>query len=116
DAGLPQGVAVETDPLDPAPLERRAQPPERRTVLVDDSDVVALLLEADRQGGPPPTRAPDHEVHDDNIDGPGRTPSMAVRVDGRTCPQAVAGGPALHQRQARRNPAPQADPPAGLRQ
>ena len=40
DAGGPQGVAVEADPGDGAPLERGAEATERGLVLVDDGDLV----------------------------------------------------------------------------
>src|SRR6185437_8444367 len=63
DARLPQRVAVEADAPDGAPLEAGAEPAEGGRVLVDDGDVVALLLQAQREPGAHPAAAHDHEVH-----------------------------------------------------
>src|SRR6266516_7372536 len=63
DLGLFEHVTVEGDALDRMPEEALAEPLERAGILVHHRDGVAALGHGDRQAGPDPTRADDHDPH-----------------------------------------------------
>ena len=69
DAGLDQGVPVESDPGDLLAAEGRTQPPERCLVAVDDSDGVSEVLEAVREAGANSAASHDHDVHKHSLRG-----------------------------------------------